>query len=221
MRSVYNTQSGVAEVLSICLWLQSFWLSTFTRSHSSLVGVAAADLEGVSSAANYTQNSFFFTVTKNQFQVFFIIFSSTEWPEIVGRTFSTLLFSYLLHLPASRHSLCVLQRLGGRRQLASVAGPELCPSFICSAWLSRPQLCGLFVIIFIASGFAILIINLPFNPRMSSTTTICSFTKGHFPLLPTESWLLPWFDDFRYTIQVAFLQVGWSHWSSLATSSPW
>lgn len=124
----------------------------------------------------------------------------------MGRTFSTLLFSYLLHLPASRHSLrkngtvlCVLQRLEGRRQLASVAGPELCPSFICSAWLSRPQLCGLFVIIFIASGFAILIINLPFNPRMNSTTTICSFTKGHFPLLPTESWLLPWFDDFGYT----------------------
>lgn len=59
--------------------------------------------------------------------------------------------------------------------------------------------CAAFVIIFIASGFAILIINLPFNPRMNSTTTICSFTKGHFPLLPTESWLLPWFDDFRYT----------------------
>lgn len=44
-----------------------------------------------------------------------------------------------------------------------------------------------------------LIINLPFNPRMNSTTTVCSFTKGHFPLRPTESWLLPRFDDFRYT----------------------
>lgn len=124
----------------------------------------------------------------------------------MGRTFLAPLFSYLLHLSASCYNirknssvLCVLQRLEGRRQLASVAGPELCPSFICSAWLSHPQLCGLFVIIFIASSFAILIINLPFNPRMNSITTACSFTKGHFPLLPTESWLLPWFDDFGYT----------------------
>lgn len=34
---------------------------------------------------------------------------------------------------------------------------------------------------------------------MNSITTACSFTKGHFPLLPTESWLLSWFDDFGYT----------------------
>lgn len=90
---------------------------------------------------------FFFIVTKKQHQVFFIIFLSTEWPEIVGKTFLAPLFSYLLHLSASCYNiwknssvLCFLQRLEGRRQLASVAGPELCPSFIYSAWLSHPQL---------------------------------------------------------------------------------
>lgn len=95
--------------------------------------------------------------------------------------------------------MCVLQRLGEEDSwpLSLALSPVL--PVIYSAWLAHIQPYVLFAIIFSVSGFAILTINLPFNPRMNSPTTIYSFTKGPFPLLPTESWLLPQFGDFGHT----------------------